>query len=245
VGDGVSGVQPMGPLSRRVVSQGQFVYHQLAPDHRGTVLYPLNHLATVYPDIHAREAPQYAGRDAVMSYRVPYLDAPSADMVNFATLDPRLLVAARERLGVASSQLQRRRLLPTGRTPRPSADAAARLIQRQLKIPETHLDRIGPAQGAPRVPRRPRCSTSASRPTSGTIGLSLSPASLRVHPCSVPCGGRMRHRDRSSRSSRAGSAVSLRRGIGPTTKDGRVIEGGSLGKGHRVGVDVAGRLHRQ
>ena len=56
--------------------QEQFVYHQLASDFRGTVLYPLNHLAAVYPDIHAREAPKYAGREGVMSYRVPYLDAP-------------------------------------------------------------------------------------------------------------------------------------------------------------------------
>ena len=101
-----------GLYSRRVASQGQFVYHQLAPDFRGTVLYPLNHLAAVYPDIHGREAPKYAGREAVMSYRVPYLDAPWADTVNLSTLDPRLLVAARQRLGIASSQLLQRRLLP-------------------------------------------------------------------------------------------------------------------------------------
>ena len=101
-----------GLYSRRMASQRQYVYHQLAPDFRGTILYPLNHLATVYPDIHGREAPKYAGREAVMSYRVPYLDAPWADTVNLSTLDPRLLVAARERLGIASSQLLQRRLLP-------------------------------------------------------------------------------------------------------------------------------------
>ena len=31
-----------------MAAQDQFVYHQLASDFRGTVLYPLNHLATVY-----------------------------------------------------------------------------------------------------------------------------------------------------------------------------------------------------
>jgi hypothetical protein len=97
-----------GRYPRQVAPQEQFVYHQLASDFRGTVLYPLNHLATVYPDIHAREAPKYAGREGVMSYRVPHLDAPWADTVNLSTLDPRLLVAARERLGIASSQLLRR-----------------------------------------------------------------------------------------------------------------------------------------
>ena len=75
------------------------------------MLYPLNHLATVYPDIHAREAPKYTGREGVMSYRVPHLDAPWADTVNLSILDPRLLVAARERLGIVTSQLLPRRLL--------------------------------------------------------------------------------------------------------------------------------------
>lgn len=95
-----------------MASRAQFVYHQIAPDFRGKVLYPLNHLAAVYPDIYAREAPKYAGREAVMSYRVPHLDAAWADTVNLSTLDPRLLVAARERLGIASSRLLQRRLLP-------------------------------------------------------------------------------------------------------------------------------------
>lgn len=95
-----------------MASQAQYVYHQIAPDFRGTVLYPLNHLATIFPDIYAREAPKYAQREAVMSYRVPFLDAPWADTVNLSTLDPRLLVAARVRLGIASSQLLQRRLLP-------------------------------------------------------------------------------------------------------------------------------------
>jgi hypothetical protein len=111
VGKGASGVLRVDIYPRQVVPQEQFVYHQLASDFRGTVLYPLNHLATVYPDIYAREAPKYAGREGVMSYRVPHLDAPWADTVNLSTLDPRLLVAARERLGIASSQLLQRRLL--------------------------------------------------------------------------------------------------------------------------------------
>jgi hypothetical protein len=62
-----------GVYLRRVARQEQFVYHQLASDFRGTVLLPLNHLATVYPDIYAREAQKYAGREGVMSYRVPHL----------------------------------------------------------------------------------------------------------------------------------------------------------------------------
>ena len=95
-----------------MATQGQFVYHQLAPDFRGTVLYPLNCLAAAYPDVHAREVVKYAGREGVLSYRVPHLDADWADTVNLSTLDPRLLVAARERLGIASSQLLQRRLLP-------------------------------------------------------------------------------------------------------------------------------------
>ena len=89
----------------------QFVYHQIASDFRGTVLYPLNDLAAAHPEVHAREAVKYAGREGVVSYRVPHLDACWGDTVNLSTLDPQLLIAARERLGIASSQLLQRRLL--------------------------------------------------------------------------------------------------------------------------------------
>ena len=94
-----------------MAERAPFVYHMIARDFRGTVLYPLNRLAEVYPEMYAREAPKYAGRESVISYRVPHLDAPWADTVNLSTLDPRLLVAARERLGISSSTLLQRRIL--------------------------------------------------------------------------------------------------------------------------------------
>lgn len=58
-----------------MATQDQFVYHQVAPDFRGTVLYPLNDLAIAHPDVHAREAQKYAGRESVVAYRVPHVDA--------------------------------------------------------------------------------------------------------------------------------------------------------------------------
>jgi hypothetical protein len=94
-----------------VAQRAPFVYHMIARDFRGTVLYPLNGLAEVYPEVYAREAPKYVGRESVISYRVPHLDAAWADTVNLSTLDPRLLLAARERLGIPSSNLLQRRIL--------------------------------------------------------------------------------------------------------------------------------------
>lgn len=100
----------VGSYPRRV-SGTQFVYHQVAPDFRGSVLHPLNDLAVAHPDLYAREVVKYVGREGVISYRVPHLDAAWGDTVNLSTLDPRHLVAARRRLGIASSRLLQRRLL--------------------------------------------------------------------------------------------------------------------------------------
>jgi hypothetical protein len=88
-----------------------FVYHMCADDIRGATLYPLNAVAARFPDVYARERPKYAGRDAVLDFRVPHRDVAWGDTVNLAAVDPRLLVAARRRLGVAFSKLLQRRVV--------------------------------------------------------------------------------------------------------------------------------------
>jgi len=88
-----------------------FVYHMCSDDIRGTTLYPLKALATRFPDVYARERPKYAGREEVLDFRVPHLDVAWGDTVNLAAIDPRRLVAARRRLGVAFSKLLQRRVV--------------------------------------------------------------------------------------------------------------------------------------
>ena len=88
-----------------------YVYHLCAPDFRGTVLYPLNDLNAVFPDVFERERVKYDGRESVMAFTIPGLGVGWADTVNLSALDPRLLVAERRRLDIPFSQLLTRRLV--------------------------------------------------------------------------------------------------------------------------------------
>ena len=88
-----------------------FVYHLCADDFRGTSLVPLNALRAEHPDIYQRELTKWAGRESVLTWRVPHIDVPWGDTVNLAALDPVHLVAARRRLGVEVSRLLERRVV--------------------------------------------------------------------------------------------------------------------------------------
>ena len=88
-----------------------FVYHLCSEDFRGSTLYPLNLLASVYPEIFERERPKYHGRESVLEWQVPHLGVPWGDTVNLSALDPVHLVQARQRLGVPFSRLLERRVV--------------------------------------------------------------------------------------------------------------------------------------
>ena len=89
----------------------RYVYHLCAPDFRGNVLYPLDALQSVFPDLHQRERAKYVGRESVLSFVVPGLNVTWGATVNLSALNPSLLVAERRRLGVPFSNLLTRRLL--------------------------------------------------------------------------------------------------------------------------------------
>jgi len=89
----------------------RFVYHLCAPDFRGDVLYPLDELRSVYPDLYERERVKYEGRDSVLRFVVPHLGVTWGATVNLSALDPAHLVAERRRLGVPFSNLLQRRVL--------------------------------------------------------------------------------------------------------------------------------------
>lgn len=89
----------------------QHVYHLVAEDFRGDVLLPLEVLATTFPDVHEREVKKWVGRESVLDFVVPHLGVTWSQTVNFAALDPALLVQARHRLGVSFSRLLERRVL--------------------------------------------------------------------------------------------------------------------------------------
>lgn len=88
-----------------------YLYHLCADDFRGDELIPLSLLATRFPDVYDREMRKWTGRESVLQIEVPHLGVTWGDTVNLAALDPALLVDARRRLGLPSSNLLQRSLL--------------------------------------------------------------------------------------------------------------------------------------
>ncbi len=87
------------------------LYHLCSREFRGSVLYPLNDLRAIHPDLYAREREKYSGRERVLDFIVPRIGVRWADTVNLSALDPRRLVEERRSLGVAFSNFFSRRLL--------------------------------------------------------------------------------------------------------------------------------------
>ena len=88
-----------------------YLYHMCAPDFRGTILYSLVGLGAIYPDLYERERLKYAGREAVLRFRVPDLNVTWGETVNLSALNPARLLAERRRLGVPVTNLLNRRIL--------------------------------------------------------------------------------------------------------------------------------------
>lgn len=75
------------------------VYHAVPREMRGTIIYPLERLAEVHPDLHATQTPKYAGREQVRSFTVPDLNRSFTDTVHCGPIHPYRLFAARWALG--------------------------------------------------------------------------------------------------------------------------------------------------
>lgn len=78
----------------------EFVYHRCQPDMVGTTLYPLNALKALHPDLYARQVAKYVGREAVLDFRIPFLDLLWNDTVHTSVIQPSYLTAAWAAVGV-------------------------------------------------------------------------------------------------------------------------------------------------
>ena len=68
-----------------------YIYHQVPKSMIGTVLYPLNELKIILPEIYEKEAGKYLGREQVMNQRVPILDCFWNDVLHFSPVHPAIL----------------------------------------------------------------------------------------------------------------------------------------------------------
>ena len=69
-----------------------FVYHRVTPNMEGNILYPLNQLMTIYPDVYAEHVKKYTGREHVLETRIPApLDCLWNDILHFTAVHPTIL----------------------------------------------------------------------------------------------------------------------------------------------------------
>jgi hypothetical protein len=65
-----------------------YLYHRIPEKLEGTVLYPLNALKEIYPDIYKKEAQKYIGREQITQQRIPALDCLWNDVLHFTAVHP-------------------------------------------------------------------------------------------------------------------------------------------------------------
>lgn len=76
-----------------------YLYHLVPKNIRGNVLYPLNTLKEIYPDVYEQRLKNYAGRESIMLHRIPVLDCLWNDVLHFSAVDPKEVKQARIEAG--------------------------------------------------------------------------------------------------------------------------------------------------
>jgi len=77
----------------------RYVYHHVPVNLTGSVLYPLNQLKQVYPEVGVVHLKKYQGREALLSQRIPRLNCLWNDVLHFSPVHPAKIKAAREEAG--------------------------------------------------------------------------------------------------------------------------------------------------
>lgn len=71
--------------------QMQYLYHRVSKNMIGTVLYPLNKLKYIYPEIYDQEIKKYEGREKLLVAKVPPLDCFWNDVLHLTAVTPEQL----------------------------------------------------------------------------------------------------------------------------------------------------------
>jgi hypothetical protein len=74
---------------------------------RGELLYPLNLLKALHPDLYEQERVKYIGREALLELRIPMLEVLWNDAVHLSPLHPNRLAAAWRAAGLSSPAWER------------------------------------------------------------------------------------------------------------------------------------------
>ena len=76
-----------------------YIYHRVSKNLKGNILYPLNILKEIYPEIYEQEFKKYTGRESLTLHRIPILNCLWNDVLHFSAVDPNDIKQARIEAG--------------------------------------------------------------------------------------------------------------------------------------------------
>lgn len=75
------------------------VYHLVPANLAGSVLYPLNRLKEIFPEVAAAHVKKYEGREGLLNTRIPLLDSLWNDVLHLSPVHPAKITAAMREAG--------------------------------------------------------------------------------------------------------------------------------------------------
>lgn len=76
-----------------------YLYHWVPEGMTGNILYPLNTLKSKYPDLYAKHATKYAGRENLMDITIPVLNCKWNDVLHLTAVHPEKVAQALREAG--------------------------------------------------------------------------------------------------------------------------------------------------
>jgi hypothetical protein len=66
----------------------EYLYHRVPPNLTGTILYPLNKLREIYPEIYTEQVKKYIGREELLTRKIPSLHCLWNDVLHLTAVSP-------------------------------------------------------------------------------------------------------------------------------------------------------------
>ncbi len=65
-----------------------YLYHNVPKNLHGNILYPLNVLKQIHPDIYDQQVSKYFGREQLLKLQIPILECLWNDVLHFSAVNP-------------------------------------------------------------------------------------------------------------------------------------------------------------
>lgn len=70
------------------LSSMHYLYHRVPENMKGNILYPLNELKNIFPEIYLENVKKYKGREETMEHRIPILNCLWKDVIHMSSVHP-------------------------------------------------------------------------------------------------------------------------------------------------------------